>query len=168
MAEDELRDREGPIQEDIALQRKRWRFERAGFIGLLVIVALALAGMFSTGPLSDTVATSADGRLAVHYQRFSRNGAQDDLVIEAHGQPGEMMRVALSSHWLKGMSIEGLNPQPAPLTSQGRDLLIPMLADADGLATLYLTVRCDGVGLYRGAFVLQGAQSVATAKFIYP
>lgn len=168
MAEDELRNRQGPVEEDIALQRKRWRFERAGFIGLWVVVALALAGLFSTGPLSDVEARTADGRLAVHYQRFSRNGAQDNLVIEAHGHPDEMLAISLSGRWLEGMSIEALNPQPSPLRSENHDLLIPMRADANGLAVVYLTLRCDGVGLYQGAVALKGAQAITAAKFIYP
>lgn len=49
----ELCSRRDPVREDMALQRKVWRFERWGWYGLLLLVALTLGGLFSKGPLSE-------------------------------------------------------------------------------------------------------------------
>lgn len=166
--EEELTSRVTPVREDLPLQRKVWRFERVGFVGLLLLIAVSLAGLFSRGPLSEQQVRTPDGRLQVQYQRFSRNGAQDDVVVTANGPPGQMLYLVLGSRWLEGLSIEALNPQPAPLKSQGRDLVVPMLADAHGSAVLYLTLRSDGIGLYRGHIGLQGGQTLDVNLFIYP
>jgi hypothetical protein len=164
----EFASRTDPIQEDMDLQCKAWRFERIGWLALVVLILLTLAGLFSKGPLSTVQLQTPDGRLKVEYERFSRNGAQDDLIVSSSGAPGEMRYLVLGAEWLQGMSIESLNPQPANLTSEGRDLVIPMQADAKGVATLYLSMRSNGVGLYKGHLRLRGGPELATPKFIYP
>ena len=168
MDDREFASRTHPVLEDMAQQRRAWRFERIGWFGLLLVIALTLAGLFSKGPLSQVTAHTADGALRVQYERFSRNGAQDDLVVTSTGSPGEMRYLRLGNELLKGVSIEGLHPEPAPLRSEGQDLVIPMRADSQGIATLYLTLRNNGVGLYRGRLALIGGESLAIPKFIYP
>lgn len=168
MSDEEFSDRKAPIRENMALQRRTWRFERVGWLALIMLVALALGGLFSKGPLSQVTRSSADGRLQVEYQRFSRNGAQESLIVTSHGAPGEMRWLVLGSGLLKGYSIEFQTPEPGPSRSQGQDLLIPMQGDEQGVATLYLTLRSDGVGLYRGSLGLRGQPALSLSKFIYP
>lgn len=165
---DEFVSRKYPVEEDMDQQRRAWRFERIGIGALVVVIGLTLGGLFSKGPLSDVQLRTADGRLSVEYERFSRNGAQDDVIVSTSGAPGEMRYLVLSHEWLQGMSIESLNPQPANLTSDGRDLVIPMRADAQGMATLYLSMRSNGVGLYRGHLRLKDGPRLDLPKFIYP
>lgn len=168
MDHQEFESRSYPVHEDMRLQRRSWRFERVGWFGLLALIGLTLAGLFSKGPLSEVEPQTADHTLKVKYERFSRNGAQDDLVITSSGLPGEMRYLVLGGELLEGLSIESLNPQPAPLRSDGRDLVVPMKADSNGLATLYLTVRSNGVGLYRGHIRMLHGQALPIPKFIYP
>lgn len=164
----EFRSRSYPVEEDMAQQRRVWRFERIGWAGLIVLIVLTLAGLFSKGPLSQVEPQTADGKLQVSYERFSRNGSQDDMIVTSKGAPSEMRYLVVGSGLLEGVSIEKLNPQPAPLHSEGRDLVIPMQADKDGLATLYLTVRSNGVGLYRGQMHMLGGETLPMPRFIYP
>jgi hypothetical protein len=169
MTEDEeLASRAEPVQENMTLQRRVWRFERIGWVALLILVGLTLAGLFSKGPLSNMERQTPDGRLRIEYQRFSRSGAQDDVVIAVRGAPNQMQYVVLGSRWLEGLSIDAMNPQPAPLKSEGRDLVIPMLTDAEGMATLYLTFHSNGVGLYKAYVRLRGGENLTVSKFIYP
>jgi hypothetical protein len=168
MGDQEFTSRSYPVQEDMDQQRRAWRFERIGWFVLLTLVALTLAGLFSKGPLSSVEPQTADGKLKVSYERFSRNGAQDDFVITSAGIPGEMRYLVLSGELLKGVSIESLNPQPAHSRSDGGDLVVPMKADSKGIATLYLTVRSNGVGLYYGRIRLLDGAELSIPKFIYP
>lgn len=166
--QEEFVSRKYPIEEDMDEQRRAWRFERIGIGALVVLIGLALGGLFSKGPLSHVQLQTPDGRLSVEYERFSRNGAQDDVIVSSSGAPGEMRYLVLGHEWLEGMSIESLNPQPANLTSDERDLMIPMRADARGTATLYLSLRSNGVGLYRGHIRLKDGPQLDLPKFIYP
>ncbi len=45
---DELESRSYPIREDMTLQQRLWKTERVGWYLILLILALALAGLFST------------------------------------------------------------------------------------------------------------------------
>ena len=157
-----------PVVEDMPMQRRVWRFERLGWIGLIAMIVLTLAGLFSKGPLSSVEPQTSDGTLRVKYQRFSRNGAQDELVITSLGAANEMRYLILGGELLQGVSIEGLTPQPALLRCDGKDLVVPMQADRMGVATLYLTVRSNGVGLYRGHVGIIGGEHLPVPKFIYP
>ena len=166
--QEEFVSRKYPVEEDMNEQRRAWRFERIGIGALVVLIGLTLGGLFSKGPLSHVQLQTSDGRLSVEYERFSRNGAQDDVIVTSSGAPGEMRYLVLGHEWLEGMSIESLNPQPANLTSDERDLVIPMRADARGTATLYLSLRSNGVGLYKGHIRLKDGPRLDLSKFIYP
>lgn len=61
LLEQEMQDREHPGAEDMSLQRKVWRFQRAGWYVLMAIVILTLLGLFSRGPLSTLEAVSDQG-----------------------------------------------------------------------------------------------------------
>jgi len=165
---DEFANRTYPIVEDMARQRRAWAIERVGWYLLVLIVLLTLLGLFSKGPLSSMDVSSPDGTLRVEYERFSRNGAQDNMVITAKGQPGQAVEVAIGAGLLEGMSIEALYPQGSPAHSRGRDLVVPLRTDGNGTATLYLSLRSDGAWLYRGDITLSTGAHVAVPKFIYP
>lgn len=85
MSEDELLSRRHPVQEDMPMQQRVWRFERVGWYVLVAIVLLALAGLFGNGPLSDAEVVSQDGRVRVEYQRLSRSGTTDSIFITIQG-----------------------------------------------------------------------------------
>lgn len=53
MHQSERNSRRVPVRENMPLQIRGWQIERVGWYGLLLLVALALAGLFSKGPLSD-------------------------------------------------------------------------------------------------------------------
>lgn len=165
---DEFANRTYPIVEDMDRQRRAWAIEHMGWYLLVLIVLATLLGLFSKGPLSSMDVPSADGTLRVEYERFSRNGAQDNMVITAKGQPGQLLEITLSAKLLEGVSIEALYPESGPAHSRGRDLVVPLRADGNGTATLYLTLRSDGAWLYRGEIALSTGARVAVPKFIYP
>jgi len=168
MSIDEYASRTHPVEEDMRLQRRVWRFERIGWVVLLLIIALTLAGLFSKGPLSSVEVSTPDGSLSVKYERFNRNGAGDDMVIRSTGRPDERRDLVLGKELLEGNSLESLNPQPGPSSSNGGDLVIPMKADSHGVATLYLSVRSNGIGLFRAHVHIAGGQDLPIPKFIYP
>lgn len=49
MRGNEADNRSGPVEEDMPLQLRVWRIERAGWYALLLLVMLALLGLFSKG-----------------------------------------------------------------------------------------------------------------------
>jgi hypothetical protein len=167
-AEDDLLPRSQPIQEDMALQRKVWRFERVGWYALVVIVLLTLAGLFSRGPLSTRDISSADGSLRVEYQRFLRNGATDSLTLHLRGGARQLLEVEIAGELLQGFSVQALQPEPLKASSAGAGIRLWLRADADGQARLYLTLLGTGVGFYDSRIRLADHPPLSISQFIYP
>ncbi|PXX69464.1 hypothetical protein SAMN05660489_02864 [Pseudomonas sp. LAMO17WK12:I10] len=167
-AEDDLLPRSQPIQEDMALQRKVWRFERVGWYALVVIVLLTLAGLFSRGPLSTRDISSADGSLRVEYQRFLRNGATDSLTLHLRGGARQLLEVEIAGELLQGFSVQALQPEPLKASSAGAGIRLWLRADADGQARLYLTLLGTGVGFYDSRIRLADHLPLSISQFIYP
>ena len=168
MPDNESISRSEPIQENMPMQQRVWRFERVGWYVLVLIVLLALAGLFGNGPLSDAEVMSQDGRLKVEYQRLSRSGTTDNLFITVQGIPGQPVTVELEGSLLRKASIETIQPEPQMSMSHGPALLLQLGTSKDGRATLYLTLRSEHVGTLEG-IVRAGPQSAVNfSTFLYP
>lgn len=168
MDEEEFISRRHPVEEDMRMQQRVWRFERVGWYALVLVVLLGLAGVFGNGPLSNAQLTSEDGRVHVEYQRLSRSGTTDNLRITVRGTAGEPVMLLLGGTLLREASIETLQPEPQVSQSHGRSLLLQLGTSKKGIATLYLTLRSEYVGPLEG-FVRAGPNSVVHfSTFLYP
>ncbi|WP_207830280.1 hypothetical protein [Pseudomonas sp. 43(2021)] len=168
MDEEELVSRRHPVEEDMRMQQRVWRFERVGWYALVLIVLLALAGLFGNGPLSDAQVSSEDGRVQVDYQRLSRSGTTDKLRITVRGTAGEPVMLLLGGTLLREASIETLQPQPQASRSQGRSLLLQLGTSKEGITTLYLTLRSEYVGTLEGVVRAGPSSTVHFSTFLYP
>ncbi|WP_425928308.1 hypothetical protein [Pseudomonas sp. NyZ201] len=164
----ELVSRHYPVEEDMTLQQRVWRFERVGWYVLVLIVLLALAGLFGNGPLSDADATSADGRVRVEYQRLSRSGTTDSMRIQVRGTPGQPVQLLLGGSLLREASIETLQPEPLSAQSRGEEILMRLGTGEDGIATLYLTLRSEHVGRLEGRVGLGQGSTTTFSTFFFP
>jgi hypothetical protein len=168
MNADETRSRQEPVREDMRLQIRTWRLERVGWYCMVGVVLLALAGLFAKGPLSGAQASSADGRLRVEYQRFARNGAHSQVVIDVKGAGERQLEVDLSGDLWDGVTIETIQPQPLRnATYEGSGQRLLAAADDQGRVHLRLGIRAEGVGRY-GATVSAGDQRVELKQLIFP
>lgn len=168
MNENELHSRLFPVHEDMRMQQRVWTFERVGWYALVIIVLLALAGVFGDGPLSNAEAVSADGKLRVQYQRLSRTGTVDNMRIMVQGSAGKPVTVTLDGTLLREASIETMQPAPLSSMSKGQALLLQLGASDDGLATLYLTVRTESVGTLQGMVEADPGMAVSFSTFLFP
>ncbi|WP_087500754.1 hypothetical protein [Pseudomonas sp. SID14000] len=168
MDEEELVSRHHPVEEDMRMQQRVWRFERVGWYALVLIVLLALAGLFGNGPLSDAQVSSEDGRVQVDYQRLSRSGTTDNLRITVRGIAGEPVTLLLGGTLLREASIETLQPEPQASRSHGQSLLLQLGTSKEGIATLYLTLRSEYVGTLEGVVRAGPSSTVHFSTFLYP
>ncbi len=164
----EREERQTPVSENLRVQQAHWRFEQIGFYVLLLVMLLALLGLFSKGGLSLTHAQTVSGSLAVEYQRFLRNGATSNIVLTVRGKPGQVSRIQISGALLDGVTVESIVPPPrAAATFAGGGLELTVRPDATGQARIHLALRSDGVGSYRSQLQANG-ETVKLYQFIYP
>lgn len=102
----------GPVEEDMRFQEREWRIKRMAWAAFAVTVLAALGGLFSRGPLSETQASSADGRFVVEYARFERDGASSQLIVHAAAEDGQAA-IVLDRRFAEVFSIESIEPRPA-------------------------------------------------------
>lgn len=164
----EARSRNEPIHENMPLQLRVWRVERVGWWCLLIIVLLAVLGLFGKGPLSTDEVTSDDGRLQVEYRRIARSGAPSRLVIDAQGAGERQLEIALAGELLDSVSIQTIQPHPLhSSTFAGSGLRLLAVADAQGRVRLRLDLRAETIGR-SGASVSVGDQRVELTQLILP
>ncbi|SDB25725.1 hypothetical protein [Pseudomonas sp. NFACC13-1] len=166
--QDDHRSRQFPVREDMAFQHKVWRFERVGWYVLVLLVVLALLGLFSRGPLSSRELHSDDGSLGVEYQAFHRNGSSNVLVIRLKGQPNAVLAVELGGDWLEGFEVQALQPAPMRSAGAGQGMTLWVQADERGQASLHLSLLGDGFGTYHSRIATPGGASVSFNQFIFP
>jgi hypothetical protein len=160
--------REYPIREDMAYQRKVWRFERYGWYGLVLLILLALAGLFSGGILSAKNVRSQDGEVRVEYEMFHRNGASEPMKITVKGAADSTVEVALEGELLEGFTVETLLPEAVRARGDSQGIRLWVRTDSQGQASLYLPLRSNGVGLFRSRIATASSRGVALDQFIFP
>lgn len=168
LLEQEMQDREYPVAEDISLQRKVWKFQRAGWYVLVTVVILTLLGLFSRGPLSTLETVSDQGDLRLEYEHFHRGGGANSMVIQASGQPGKHVTLLISKPMLDGFSIESIQPQPVSSMGSPQGLSITFPTDKSGQATIFISWRSNGIRLFKSHISIVGGGYIPVTQFIYP
>jgi hypothetical protein len=166
--EREMQNRRYPIDEDIALQRRIWRFERVGWYLMITVVVLTLCGLFSHGVFSATTVTSAQKDLVVEYERFHRNGAVNTMVIQSHGAPRTQQTLIIGNAMMQGFSVDSMQPQPISSAGSRQGLRLTLPTDDQGDSTLYLAWRSQGPGFYNSDVAIEGGGRVPVSQFVYP
>ena len=158
------------IGEDLDFQRKEWRFERAGWIAMALLLVLALLGLFGSGPLSAGRAQA--GPLAVEYPRFTRYQSQSELRITVDGAQtgGESARVLVSRAYLESFQIEAIIPEPeSTQLTQDNVIYEFQTAEAGQPLTITFHLQSEGLGSIEGQVGLEGdAEPARYRTFVYP
>ena len=156
------------IGEDLAFQRREWKAEHIGRMGMLLIALAALAGVLGPGTLSRTSSGDEGSPLRAEYNRFERY--QSPMALEVYIRPeGQPAAFGLSQGYLRRFEVEGLEPSPVNVRTGQED--VTYLFDTDpGLSMLHVTVRLKPTepGIARGKVQAPGGLSVPLTQLIYP
>jgi hypothetical protein len=107
-------DGEVAVGEDLAIQRKWWKFERATWIFFGLILILDVAGLFGRGPLAKAQRAAPDGSMNVRYDRIERTGTPTILTVDIGSSAIKNGRVLLyvSHSMLKELGAQRVIPAP--------------------------------------------------------
>lgn len=156
------------IHDDEGRQRREWEFERAGWIGIGLVILLGLAGFFGDGALAHALATSADGRDTLRYDRIVRLGATHRLalVLSPRGMDS-MTIVSLDRAMLDVADVQRVTPEPAETrasgdavqyllrrSTRGRSMKVDFLVMPESPGIRHATVGIPGGSLTIRQFVL--------------
>lgn len=160
------------IEESEAFQRREWRAQRIGWALLALIAVAALLGTFGKGVLAGADATSPEGTVHVHYERFVRR--HSPAHIEFTLAPGltaadGRVRLWLDRSYAERLEFTSIQPEPAEV-SVTPALLIYQFAVADGGRPVRVTfsVEHDRVGMSRAGAGVLPRGTVQLDQFVFP
>ncbi len=102
------------IGDDLDFVRRTWKFQRAGWVVMALVILAALLGVFGKGPLSTARVGEAGQALSVEYHRLWRYRKPDDITLHLGSQAttGREARVWLASDYVDKLEIEYITPNP--------------------------------------------------------
>ncbi|MBF8675810.1 hypothetical protein IRZ53_13885 [Pseudomonas fulva] len=157
-----------PVPEGANGHHRQGHAGRIKWFALLLPLGVVIATLPARAWLIDAKASSADGKVQVHYKRLSRSASPGELSINVKGAPSKPVWVQLGGSMLQEASIETVRPQPLRMQTQGKAMLVEVATDEAGMATVHLTVRNKALGQVTG-HVRAGANSaVRLSTFLYP
>lgn len=98
-----------PVEDEIALHKKGWVVQRAGWMVMLLFLLAALLGLFGEGPLSAKKAKA--GNIEVDYQRFCRYEHHVELKLSSAG--GNITVASLPQAYVEKFKIDKIIPTPS-------------------------------------------------------
>ena len=102
------------LDQDAGAVRRAWRFERVGWVVIVLAIAAGLAGALGDGPLSSTTVVSADGRVGVRFERVVRYNAPSTLEVRLapDGVGDTTVIVSLDMAYLRAVEVMRVTPEP--------------------------------------------------------
>ncbi|MBS3941425.1 MAG: hypothetical protein KG028_10740 [Actinobacteria bacterium] len=150
-------------------QRRAVLVERAGWVGMLLLIVAALAGLLGPGPLSHTSSGSSDGSLEVDFSRFLRSGATTGLDISLTlSDPSEQPRVRIDADYLDAFSIDDVRPAPAEVIARGDQLEFVFAAPEAPRIAISFDLTAQQFGRRAGTVEVGDSTTASITQFIYP
>src|SRR5688572_1556672 len=109
------------ILQDLPFHRRQWIVQRIGWGLAVVVLALALAGVFGDGPLSHVRA--GNEALHVEYERFLRRDDSTEIHFEVRASGTDEVRIGVSSEYLHTFRIESILPYPERVETTAREIV---------------------------------------------
>lgn len=165
---DEFASRSFPIRENMAVQKCDWFMERCAWIGMAIVLSLALLGLFSRGPLSDAAKAGEAGNPAIAYERFVRSHAMTRFAIT--GTFGsESLELRLGHGFLEAYEVRAIQPEPAGSRSDDEAVYYSFPLREPG-APVRITIDAKRVGWGRSEaeFGFGAAPGITLRQFAYP
>ncbi|MGN6328765.1 MAG: hypothetical protein ACTHL5_07480 [Rhodanobacter sp.] len=165
------KDRSIQIEEDLTYQRREWRFERAGWAVIAMLLLAGLLGLLGYGPLSQTQ-VGTQGALMMSYDRLQRASApteyhfQADASLARNGQ----LRLRFDDALLDEVEMESILPEPVQTRAgPGYTEFVFAMDGAEGPpARLQFQFKPATFGHVRGRVRTQGAEPLVIDQIILP
>lgn len=159
------------IDQDLTFQEKEWHVQRIGWTMLLIILLLALLGLFGTGPISSATAGNTEDGLTLDYERFVRHDGRASLTMEV--SPGQIsdgqIELWLSSTYLDNVEVQQISPQPDEVRVDGeRQIYVFLVENPSEPVTMDISLQPRAMGRLSGDVGIAGGVHVTFNQFSYP
>jgi hypothetical protein len=154
----------------MAFQHRDWIAERIAWAFMAMLVAAAMLGVFSVGPLSAARTADAAGTLEAEYSRFMRLNAPATLKL--HVRPGTELQngfaLQLDESFVDDFSIVSVLPSPVRSVAAGKELRMEFASMDGGEAVVSFEIRPLRFGSASPQIALPRGPALRLPVFIYP
>jgi hypothetical protein len=159
------------IDQDMALQKRDWKFQHAGRFVMLLLIIAALLGAFGRGWLSKAEVGGKDGTLWMEYDRIARHRSSSALKLHLapHVAVNGRARIWLKRDYLQGLNIEDISPEPERVAVEKDGLVYEfVVADPAQPTLVVFHIIPDEIGSRSGAVGLAGQKPYSFTQFVLP
>ena len=162
-------DDEVAVGEDLAFQRKWWRFENAVWWMFGLILALDLAGAFGRGPLAKAEKRAANGSLDVKYERIERTGTPSflSIVFGPNAVHDGQIKLFVSESVVKELGAQRVIPAPLS-TEVGNGGLLYTFPALGQPAEVELSLQPTAPGKFKFLMQVPGQSPVGATVVVVP
>ncbi len=154
------------VDQNLEFQKKEWAVERIGWVGMGLILLLALLGLFGDGPLS-RVRVNAGGATELEYQRFMRDGSEDVLLVRTLPGPDGKVVVELERAYLQRYKVNQVQPEPESVQVGNGVMRFVFRAYGSEPVTIIYHLTPLKVGSARTLLGVNG-ERITVNQFVYP
>jgi len=157
------------VGEDLAFQRKWWRFEKIIWPILLAIVVVDLLGGFGRGWLAKARRSTPDDAMQVDYERVARGSTPSlmTLKFEQNAIHNGQIVFYVSDSLLKPLGAQRIAPQPA-MSSVGNAGITYVFPASKAPAMVQIQLEPSFPGLHPFTVRLEGSAPVNGTVFVMP
>ena len=157
------------IKESYRLLTFEYAFRQVGFIVLLAIIVAAIAGLFSSGVVSDVEKTNDAKTLALSYERFGRRQTESRMALTFPVTSEGKYTLSLTSESSDAYEPGSVWPKPDSMYSRGNTLFLvyDRLRQTDKF-TVLLFITPSKAGKWTNSIRVNNEPNIHFWQFIYP
>lgn len=145
------------------------KFHKVGFAVLLIIISLALLGIFSDGYFSNAVSKNTTGEVTLDFERFGRLQTEFKLKISTTGQHSEGNIYRIGGDFNAFYETENIWPLPDRMYSKGDGLYLVYNSNKNHEdIEIWLLVTPVKPGRSMSVIQLNSGPEIRFSQFIYP
>ncbi|EHN8833831.1 hypothetical protein [Enterobacter hormaechei] len=157
------------IKESYRLLTFEYAFRQVGFIVLLAIILAAIAGLFSSGLVSDEEKTNSANSLTLNYERFGRRQTESRMTLTFPVTSEGKYTLSLTSETSDTYEPGSVWPKPDSMYSRGNTLFLvyDRLKQTDKF-TVLLFITPSKAGKWTNSIRVNNEPDIRFWQFIYP
>ena len=157
------------VGEDLAFQRRWWKFENFIWSFFALVLVADLAGLLGNGPLAHVQRETADHSLLVRYDRIERATTPVELSVEprANALHDGKLTLFISDSIVKELGASRIAPQPA-VSAIGDGGFTYEFPATGGPATIHFGLQPTAIGLHRIRIGVPGQEQVEARVLVLP
>jgi hypothetical protein len=158
------------IDQDIGHHRRRWLFQRVGFVAMALFILAAFVGLLGPGPLSHKRIVAPDSSFSVDYRRFEHRESATELRVSIPPKAGEeKVALQVARSFADRIELDHVVPEPESVELGDEFMTFRFRRSSLGVGgEVAFDYEYESMGGIDARIGLEGGPMVAFRQFVYP